>query len=47
MSFCLDWPAKTLHPKPLLFVLFAFITGNSSSEHLFEGLFAQIHTDLS
>jgi len=33
-------------PQPLLFLL-AFIIGNSSLEPLFEGLFAQIHIDLS
>ena len=31
----------------LILILFAIITGNSSLEPLLEGLWSQIHTDLS
>jgi len=34
-------------PADYTLIFLAFIAGNSSLEHLLEGLFAQIHIDLS
>jgi len=49
VSLMWQWSLSRCRLKPMktVLILLAFLTGNSSLEPLFEGLGAQIHTDLS
>ena len=45
--FAGDGKLNNIHVDIAFLILLAFISGNSSLEPLLEGLFAQIHIDLS